>query len=1058
MMINAMLRAWRYLWITTTVLSGLLLLLLLIVSQLDPNLFKETIETQVSELTGRQLKIDGNLQIDLSMQPLVRIEKVSFANAPWSKRPQMLSLELLQLKIKLRPLFDKKLVVEQLLLKGVDLSIETNTDGQINWQLEKLTSKEPDNAAKPVDSAPFRLPILPVLKQVQLDAIHVYYRDATAELEADTVVESLQLSNSGIDEAINFSANGTVNQHPFSFSGETGFLTAVTTQNLLQQGVSLQFSADALGITLTAEGKIEHPATVEGIDIAVSLDADDLDKSFTAATGKSIYHYLRKSKQPLSLNFSTKVTDITEGYHFSTIKFKLADNDINGDLSFLNRPNRPEIIAKLHSDKINLNQLLVEQPQRAKKPEIKSSKTKTNKTAIKLPDTMLPFDLLESLDADVNYTIRQLRFDEFNPQAIKLDASLHDGLLQVKQFDLNLYGTAVRSSLTVDSRSKTPRINTTLDIDQLQLSLLSQQLKIEQLKAGTFRSRINLNTRGKGVKSLVMNLKGKASIQLADVKLEYQLKNKKHNADIKQLYLDFSGINEPLSYDLTGAIDGEPLSLSGQLDSPASIIENKTLKLKLKLAAVKAKLELDGSIVKPLDADTAQLNISLDMPEPRASIIQISHLVPKVQLSRKIPKLPVILNGILTVSPDTYRVEKLRVNVGNSDLSGNVFADLRGEKPFIDAKLESQLLELNALVPATRLNIYEEPQNTEPPLDEGEDENNDDESNEPEKTKIFSTEPLPAFDALNNIDINLNYDLKMLTSNNQTIDNISLNLVLKDSLLRLDPLSIDFAKGTIVSTLELNVANKPRFQFDSEIIKLDYDRLMAILGTKEYARGELDAEISLTGEGNSVSALMASLDGQIRVTTVDGELDSDALKLLSKDLVSIIPFTDTSNRQKINCGVVQFNIKKGVASTHSMVINTGAVSALGTGDIDLASETLSLYIAPRSKRTSVIELALVPVNITGPLNSPSVIPDLAGSTISTTKAATNIGLTIATSGLWLLAEGLTYDLWDKFIDDTDYCARALAGDEIVPTRITLDSSEKDNVDGSDDLYDDDDDW
>jgi hypothetical protein len=84
------------------------------------------------------------------------------------------------------------------------------------------------------------------------------------------------------------------------------------------------------------------------------------------------------------------------------------------------------------------------------------------------------------------------------------------------------------------------------------------------------------------------------------------------------------------------------------------------------------------------------------------------------------------------------------------------------------------------------------------------------------------------------------------------------------------------------------------------------------------------------------------------------------------------------------------------------------------------------------------------VNITGSLSSPSVKPDIAGSTISTTKTATNISLTIATGGIWLLAEGLTNDLWDKFVDDTDYCARALAGDRIVPRRIKLESEDDDD--------------
>lgn len=1273
-----MLRAWRYIWITTTVLFGLLLLLLLIVSQLDPNLYKETIENQVSELTGRQLKIDGNLQIEFSLQPLVRIEKLSFANAPWGKQPQMLSLELLQLKVQLLPLLDDKLVIEQLILKGIDVSIETNSEDQINWQLEKLTSNEPEVVEEPDDQAPFELPLLPIIKQLKFDAIHIYYHDAVAELKTDASIDKLRLDNQGIDKAINFSADGAINEHPFKFFGETSFLTAATTQNLLEQGVSLQLDADALGITLTVNGKIERPTVAEGIDIDLTLDADDLDKSFTAATGQSIYQFLRKRNQPLSLNVSTNFRDINHGYVFSDIKLNLVDNDISGDLSFVNNPERPEIVAKFHSDSINLDQLLAEQsvedtkddvktlisetveehtnmirenkltidlpdtplpfdqlksfdakleysikqfqfekldPQtielnaslydgllqvkqfdlnlegapiqsslvidsRSKTPRINSTldidrlqldliskklqieqlnvgtlrskielstegrnikslvfnlkgkadiqlddndivgdfsitndtgrpkiiadlhskkidvnqllsrqpqktsnskikkpatndnenlvnknlanktrpdKTRPDKSIIELPDTALPFDLLKILDAELNYSIKQFQLDEFDPQEIKLDVSLLDGLLQVKQFDFNLEGAPIRSSLTVDSRSKKPRIITSFDVDRFQLNTISQQLNIKQIKTGTFRTKTNLHTNGESIKSLVMNLNGKADIQLTDVNLEHRLNDKNHIVDIEKLHLIFSGINEPFSYEVTAAIDDKPLSLSGYLDSPAAIIENKNFNIKLNLAALKARLDVEGSIVNPQDIGTAQLDITLDITSIKSTNKEISHFLPKVKPLKHFADLPVSIKGKLISSPNTYRLNGIDLKVGNNDLSGNIYVDLRGEIPFIEANLESQLLDLNEMLPNTKLEDSTAIQKTENPA-----------TAKPEKdnkaaTRLFSDEPLPALDALKKFNIHLKLSQKKLISNEQTINNILIDLTLKNGILKLDPISVDFAKGTIRSKLELSDTDKIHFRFEQKVNNLDYGNLMTILGIKEYAKGELDAEINLAGEGNSVSKIMSSLNGKIRVTTVDGMLDSNSLSFLSKDIASFIPFTDTSNRQKIYCGVVQFDINNGIAATHSMVVNTGALSALGTGNIDLASETLSLYIAPRSKRTSVLQVALVPVNITGPLSKPTVKPDIAGTTISTTKTYTNISLTIATGGLWLLAEGMTNKLWDKFIDDTDYCARALAGDKIVPRRINLKEEEakiikEEEKELSDLLDDDENDW
>lgn len=1055
---NMMRKIWRFLWITVAAIVVLLLLLLFILSQLDLNQYKDTIETQVSELTGRQLKIEGDLQLDLSLQPSIRIEKISFANAPWGKQAQMLSLELLQLKIELLPLLDNMLVVEQMSLEGVYLSVETNADGKNNWQLEKLASEELEISTTEDISKPFELPFLPILKQVQFDAIHFYYGDATENIETD-VVFNLQFTQSAKGEAIHLSVDGSVNQQAFKLAGETRFLDAVTTKNLADLGFTFKAEADALGTTLAISGVIERPLTAEGLDVVFSIEADDLDKTVTAATGKSVYRFIPESEQSLSLNFSARLADINNGYEFSELKLKLADTDVSGKLSYIEQPERPDITAKLFSQNINLDLFLAKQivavkPLENKKGQAGKNKQQEKNTAIELPDAVLPFDILEMLDADINLNIAQLQYDGIKPQAIKLNATLQDGMLQVEQFNLNLDGAPVRSSLAIDIRKKTPQIKITLDIDKLKLGRLAQRLQIEQFKAGVLQTRIKLESRGNNLKSLLMGLDGNANIQLNNVRLELQTleqktteqqDKRKHIANVKQLKIDFVGMNKPFNYKLNGEIDNQPLLLSGKLDSLDSILNNKTLELQLKLEAFKINLEAEGSIVKPLDVDSAQIDVSLNIPEPKESVHGIAQFVPGIKQNNNIiAGLPISFNGKLTATSDTIRLENIQLKAASNDIAGVVFADFRGEKPFIEATLESQLLDLNEIIPTTKIKKNDDPKITE-----------NKSNNKPVNRKLFSDERVPALDVLGNIDVDFKYRLKKLISNKQAIDNIALNLSLKDSLLKLDPLSIDFAGGTINTKMELRAAQKLQLQLDTTISKLDYGKLLTILGKKEYAKGKLDAEIKLAGEGDSVSSIMASLDGGLRVTTVNGLLDSDSLKFLSKDIASLIPFTDTSNRQKINCGVVQFDINKGIASTHSMVINTGAISALGTGDINLVNETLSLYVAPRTKRTSVIKLALVPVNITGPLSSPSVKPDIAGTTISTTKTATNIGLVFATGGIWLLTEGLVNKLWEKAIDDTDYCAKALAGDKIVPPRIKLDEEQSTDEDDLSDILDDD---
>ena len=113
---------------------------------------------------------------------------------------------------------------------------------------------------------------------------------------------------------------------------------------------------------------------------------------------------------------------------------------------------------------------------------------------------------------------------------------------------------------------------------------------------------------------------------------------------------------------------------------------------------------------------------------------------------------------------------------------------------------------------------------------------------------------------------------------------------------------------------------------------------------------------------------MAGLGGKVRVVTKDGKLENGALNIISADLTNVFKSKDD---KKIVCGVVHLNIKKGLANVHSMVFETGGISVVGTGSAKLSNETLKMRVDPRSKKANIATVAMIPVNISGPLPSRS---------------------------------------------------------------------------------------
>ena len=112
----------RFIVIVAVLLAGGLYALTFV----DLGRFAPQIETAAKEATGRTLKIEGPLHIGFSLVPTVVAEKVSFSNADWGTKPQMLTAERLALQVALVPLLSSQVDVRSVTLEGADIFLDTD--------------------------------------------------------------------------------------------------------------------------------------------------------------------------------------------------------------------------------------------------------------------------------------------------------------------------------------------------------------------------------------------------------------------------------------------------------------------------------------------------------------------------------------------------------------------------------------------------------------------------------------------------------------------------------------------------------------------------------------------------------------------------------------------------------------------------------------------------------------------------------------------------------------------------------------------------------------------
>ena len=219
--------------IAVAVMVGLLIVAVAVVNLIPGSTYKSLITSAVKSATGREMTIDGDLDIKLLNSFAFKASDIKFANAEWGSRPLLASVDTIEADVALLPLFkgilDASLVVDQ-----PDVLLETDSSGRGNWQFSDPESEagiKEDSAASAEDDgkekAPARedkgkekeggLPIKPLIRKLHLNQARFTYVDAQKgdHLEIDS--EKLHVGSKEKNLVVDIS--GQYNQIPLALTG-----------------------------------------------------------------------------------------------------------------------------------------------------------------------------------------------------------------------------------------------------------------------------------------------------------------------------------------------------------------------------------------------------------------------------------------------------------------------------------------------------------------------------------------------------------------------------------------------------------------------------------------------------------------------------------------------------------------------------------------------------------------------------------------------------------------------------------------------------------------------
>ena len=407
---------------------------------------------------------------------------------------------------------------------------------------------------------------------------------------------------------------------------------------------------------------------------------------------------------------------------------------------------------------------------------------------------------------------------------------------------------------------------------------------------------------------------------------------------------------------------GNPFVISGRTESPLELSNSdEPYRINLRADAGRTRAHARGNLVNPFELRDFDLQLALSGQDMEDLYPLIGIAIP--------PTPPYKLDGRLLRKNDVWRYQDFNGVVGDSDLSGTATVTVGRKRPLLEANLVSKRLDLDDL--AGFLGA--------PPQSGG------DESTNPElkaqgaalaaDTRMLPDTPYD-LTKLRAMDADVRLKAHRINAPSLPLDDMDAHLKLDAGILDLAPLNFGVASGDIRSTIHMDAREsviRTRAQISAR--RLDLSKLFPDVKLTQDAVGLVGGDMTVSGTGNSIAAMLGSADGNIALGMGHGQISNLLMELAGIDIAEALKFLVTKDRKvPIRCAFGDFAVDNGVMQSRALAFDTEDTIIVGKGQISLKDETLDLELRPRPKDRSILALRS-PLVVGGTFKDPSFRPD-----------------------------------------------------------------------------------
>jgi len=225
-----------------------------------------------------------------------------------------------------------------------------------------------------------------------------------------------------------------------------------------------------------------------------------------------------------------------------------------------------------------------------------------------------------------------------------------------------------------------------------------------------------------------------------------------------------------------------------------------------------------------------------------------------------------------------------------------------------------------------------------------------------------------------NFDIDI--EIPKIQGKGMALGHLKFSVKTEAGTTKIGPFKGIFSGGKLSGAIQLAAKKTPAMlKIKLGMKEWQYGQVQKALYGHENIRGSADIFIEVEGEGDSYDDLLKTLKGKAVLLGGEGEFASAILNMWGGGLVNaIMPDLDPESETKLNCMIAAFKIEDGIATAHTVFIDTKRVTVTGEGEIDIPAGRINLRLNPEAKDVALLDVVPA-IRIKGPLFNPSIGPD-----------------------------------------------------------------------------------